>query len=270
MAATTVPVVKWDNVNVDNLVFGEVTINKQGGRSIPVTYRQDGKTTPLLVQFPKARLPFGGMSTYVDKNDGRASSSISIGFDSSDVEGMSPTMQKLFALFKTFDERCIGAAQENAGTWFVLQRNGETGKYDPLTPEQVKGMWTDSIKWPKPDAKTGVVPDYAPTVKAKVPVYKGGTVGTQYYGQEKQDGKPCPIASEDVTMGADAVCLWELYGIWVVQGSCGASWTCKQVKNYGNNQLTSCAIQTESDDEAEADEDDDDATDGPTLKRQKQ
>ncbi len=271
MASTSaIPVTDWKAVNYENFSFRDVSINKQGGgRNVQVQYKspEDGKVTAFRMLTPRMRFPFGGCSTFTDATDpSKSSSSVSVGFDSKDPSSMSPVCQEFFRFFEGLDAYFLEAAKNNAAAWFPPKQNKQTRLFEAPSPDQIEGMWTESIKWAKPDA-TGTIPDYPPTVKSKIRIVKGNMM-TMFFNNDKP---PTLITSEDVTSNSEGVCLWEMVGIWIVQGKLGISWSCIQVKSYGTSFPTTYAIHTESDDEVDdcPGLEDAETADGSAPKRQK-
>jgi len=230
----------WKNFDRNGLRFGKPSDYQTGGGStVPITYAdpRTGTEGKITMQTPRMTAPFG-VSSFKGKGvEDRASVSMSLSFKGQEQDAR---IQKFYEFFEDLDAVVLEAACTNRTTWFKKTHNKKTKQLEPPTNEMIAAMWTDSIKMPTKEEYK----ECAPTVKSKVPV-RYDQIMTQFYDNNKE-----LIASNDVPKGGEVVCLWDLTGVWQVQGRFGLSWSCVQVKSYGGGVPQGYAMRTESDDES--------------------
>lgn len=181
-----------------SLVFSSLEKTRQGGKQVFVS-REEMPKAKVIVQTPALHLPWG-ITPYQDKATG-AIQSFSMDVSFRDAPEFLETMTAL-------DEVMIDACVSRSQDWF--------GK--PMSREIIQDM--DIVR---KCVKKPSNPQYAPTMRIKVPVING-VEQTRFYDEKRE-----PVDIEYVTKGSCVRVIMELSPVWFLNKMCGVSWKAVQV-----------------------------------------
>jgi hypothetical protein len=152
------------NANIDNVTFGEVKVNKQGGKGIMIKYNDQA----FQLRLPRMKFP-GGLIQREDSSSGNVSYSL-IG----SLKGCDPYAKErstddengpLYNFLLDFHDKIVKTATDNSAKWFGKKRSEDSIR------DSFKSMLSVSTD------KVGdeYVPNgkYPPSLRLKVPVYDG-------------------------------------------------------------------------------------------------
>ena len=161
---TTNAIIPAANLKFDKVTFGDIRVNKAGGKTIPIKY--DGQA--LQIRIPKMTYPMGIL---IKENDNGTSYTLSAtlrgcdnyakeraGKDTGDVGN-------LYNFILDLQEGLLKTAMTNSTRWFGKSRTEDVMRAlmkQSLSPsvEKINGEWVPSGKYP-------------PSLRMKVPVYDG-------------------------------------------------------------------------------------------------
>jgi hypothetical protein len=157
-------IVLSSNVNIDSVTFGEVKVNKQGGKGIAFKY--DNQSFQL--RLPRMKFP-GGLIQREDASSGNISYSL-IG----SLKGCDPYAKErsiddengpLYNFLLDLQDKVVSYATENSAKWFGKKRSEESIR------DSFKSMLSVSTD----KVENEYVPNgkYPPSFRLKVPVYDG-------------------------------------------------------------------------------------------------
>jgi hypothetical protein len=247
MATPAEMITRLKNFNPTEVTFGAARVNKQGGKSIPVTYQ--GKK--LVVQFPKTSSYGLVGQPPMDNPDGAKKYSTNLRL----TNGTS------------FCDKLL-AFEETVVDWITAHAGECLGQADQ--PKAViKALFYPIVKYPK-DKETGkVFYDRDPTTKLKISYWEdvwrvelfdseGKTIfepkmETLADPENPEAGTVAvdPTSPELAPSGTEFVGLMQCNGIWVAGGRCGVTWQLVQAQIKQPVRLAGFCIQAESDDEEE-------------------
>jgi len=197
-------IIKAQNLDADELMFGEVKKTASGGKSVYInTLNGNG----LIIQTPFMRTPFG-IKTYDEES---TNFSVDLSLDDSEV------CTRIKENFGKLDERMIADAIKNSLEWFQ-KKKVEKNVLNELYNKQVRYSY---------DKTTGEINDkYAPTIKFKVPFYDGKFT-CKVYDENKE------LITDDLkevlVPGCEIKALLQCGGIWFISGKYGITWRAKQL-----------------------------------------
>jgi hypothetical protein len=202
------------NVSIENIKFGAVKTQPNGGKSIYISHNN----SPLIIQTPEMRCPFG-LSKW-DKtekgSDGIEKDSFKydllLGFDGKDTR---ENIQIFYDKLEAFDKMLITAGVSNSMNWL--------GK--KITSEEVIGeLFTPMIRHSR-DKNTGEINDkYAPTFKVTIP-YRDGKFQCDVFNKDRSE---VDLTSVNLA-GARVTAIIQCVGIWVVGKKYGCSFKVLQM-----------------------------------------
>lgn len=178
-------------------IFGPVEKTKLGGKIIELSYPGVRR---LQLQTPTVALPFGLNKPFADGDI--QSFSVDLSFRGHEN---SPAIEAFMSKMRQLDDVILKAAVANSQEWFGKQKSEEIVRefFRPLVRE----------------AKD---PQYAPTMKVKIPNYNG-TPSTRFFDENKEPGEMSILVK-----GARAKFLLEVTSVWFVNNNFGISWRMRQ------------------------------------------
>lgn len=217
MSAT---IIHAKNFNPKEITYGNVKINKHGGKAIYLGYQ--GK--PLRIQLPKMVMPFGvGAFEDASKNV-KYSLGVSFGDDN----------ENLVEKFQALEEKTIDYIAEHSVE--IFGKKTEKSIVVHMFKKFVSLSTTDGV----PDGK------YPPTFRAKFFVKENGEFNVDAFSAKKVNGGYEKIkidvdnAADILQKGMQCQTIMECTGIWVVGSGLGIGWRVAQMKLYENeNKLPS-------------------------------
>jgi len=184
------------------LTFSTLEKNRLGGKQCFVS--RAGTKSKILLQTPPLFLPWG-ITPYQDVNSGAVQSwSMDLSFKGADTD---PAIAEFLAKMRALDEALVDVATERSPEWF-----GKTMNRD-LVAEFTRKFVRDPTN-----------PQYAPTMKVKVPCVNG-MEQTKFYDEQRQ-----PVPMEYCTKSSQVRVILELSPVWFLNKSVGLTWKALQVQ----------------------------------------
>lgn len=160
----TMAIISSSNLDSSKISFGDIRLNKAGGKSVPIKYNGQ----PLNIRLDKTTYPMG---VNVKETENGTSYTMSLtlkGCDPYAKERAGPETGSVGALYnflQDLQKRVLDSAEQNSVKWFGKTRSRsvlEDTMKQFISPsvEKVNGEWVASGKYP-------------PSLKMKVPVYDG-------------------------------------------------------------------------------------------------
>ena len=219
----------------ENVVFLPPKLNKLGGKSVLMNYKDGEKSSQYILQTCRVRVPFGIDQNKQDNGGVKYHISFSLANDSTENEQLKTFTKNIRAV-----DYIAKQFPQNDESWFDKK----------LKPEIVEEFYKSAEKFPK-DSK------WPSTLKAKLPFDRKGVPQFVLYDENK---KPINILDSDGNMntdcipkGSEAVFLLQPTGVWFVgKTQYGVAYKVVQGKIYKGNKLTGYSIVDEE--EVEEDE----------------
>jgi len=160
----TIAIVSSSNLDVNKVSFGDIRLNKAGGKSVPIKYNGQ----PLQIRLEKSAYPMG---VNVKETENGTSYTMSLtlkGCDSYAKERAGPeagSVGVLYNFLQDLQTKVLESAEVSSVKWFGKTRSRtvlEDTMKQFISPsvEKINGEWVPSGKYP-------------PSLKMKVPVYDG-------------------------------------------------------------------------------------------------
>lgn len=202
---------------VQNLSFGKPTVNKSGGKQIPIfnAVARSGlkMSTPMMTTWGVNRNDF----------DGKVSYDMSLQFPS--PEYSTPETTAFLENMKQFEAELLNEAHKNSKTWFGKQHS----------PDVIAAFLTPTLRYSK-DKATGE-PDYSkqPTMRLKFSYYDG-VIKSEVYDMNKEMVFPKMVPADDgsglkpvdimdvISKGDEVTCILQCGGVWNAAGKFGVTW----------------------------------------------
>lgn len=225
------------DVNVENFNFGDITVNKYGGKSCRVTYSGQ----EFYFQTPRMRIPYG-LGVYEEKDgDGnviKEKYSLDFSFngfelDEDDTPG-NPKVRGLFTMMEQMQKLLIEKAVENGEEWFAI---------DDLNHSAAKVLTRDVLKYARDKVTKKITDKYPPTFKAKLRHWNG-EFKVKAFGPDR-----APVdLSTSCPKGTEGVAIIKLNMLTFAGGKCGYSFDVHQIKLYPRAQMPDYAFIEDDDD----------------------
>ena len=157
-------IISSSNLDISKVSFGDIRLNKAGGKSVPIKY--NGQS--LQIRLEKATYPMG-VNVRESENGTNYTLSLTLkGCDPYAKERAAPELGSLGVLYnflQDFQSKLLDHAETSSVKWFGKTRSRsvlEDTMKQFISPsvEKVNGEWVASGKYP-------------PSLKMKVPVYEG-------------------------------------------------------------------------------------------------
>lgn len=213
----------------ENLSFSEPKKNSMGGNNVLINYEINGRPSPIIIQTPRLRVPFG-----IDKQEpeggGASRFYVNLSLNNTGATG------KFFDVIKSIEQVVKNTAVEQSEQWFGKKK----------TLEVVEELMRSTIKYPK-DTK------YDPTLKIKLPFNNNGPTYTLYDESKEKikiylDGE---LDLSCIEKGCDLTCIIQCTGVYFIgKSQFGIGWRLLQAKVHRANKLSGYSI-VDKDDELE-------------------
>ena len=203
----TTPVLSASDIDMDNITFDDVSVNKYGGKSVSLKYNSN----QIRMVTPKMPMPFG-VGVYTPEDGGSTKYSVQVSFrEKDDTEEVSA----LHDFFSSLDDKLVEGACENSLAWFGKKK---------MTPEVVEAILKPSLQYSM-DRDTGErLTQYAPRISVKIPVY-GDDIGCRFYDS---DGEKITVDGsqlrELLTKGTLVEMKIRCRSLWLRAGQFGLTW----------------------------------------------
>ena len=160
----TIAIISSSNLDISKISFGDIRLNKAGGKSVPIKFNGQ----PLQIRLEKTAYPMG---VNVKENENGISYTMSLtlkGCDAYAKDRAGPeagSVGNLYNFLQDLQMKVLDSAETNSVKWFGKTRSRsvlEDTMKQFISPsvEKVNGEWVASGKYP-------------PSLKMKVPVYDG-------------------------------------------------------------------------------------------------
>jgi len=157
-------IISSSNLDVSKISFGDIRLNKAGGKSVPIKYSNQ----PLQIRLEKAMYPMG---VNVKESDNGINYTMSLTLKGCDpyakdrAGSEAGTIGVLYNFLGDLQTKLLDTAETNSVKWFGKSRSRsvlEDTMKQFISPsvEKVNGEWVPSGKYP-------------PSLRMKVPVYDG-------------------------------------------------------------------------------------------------
>ena len=217
-------VLNFNEINVNNLTFGEPKVNALGGTSVYVSYNGE----KVCVQVPKHKCPFGLSCQAFDGAPEKYEVSISL-------NGSTEKAQQWKDWALSLDEKVKNEAVKNSKAWFKANKEKSASVVEELYRPMV--MESKSTKQ-----------EYPPTQKFKIP-FKEGKCYASIFNDKKEEAN-----MDIIQKGCNIVLIAELQGLWFVGKQFGVTWKVVQAKVYPLLTLQAYAFKDEDDEETNEEE----------------
>lgn len=181
----TIAIVSSSNLDINKVSFGDIRLNKAGGKSVPIKYNGQ----PLQIRLDKTVYPMG---VRVTENENGTTYNMSLtlkGCDPYAKDRAGPdagSVGTLYNFLQDLQKKILDTAETNSTKWFGKSRSRsvlEDTMKQFISPsvEKVNNEWVASGKYP-------------PSLKMKVPVYDGRVAMdvTDSYG------KPVEVTTDNI------------------------------------------------------------------------
>jgi hypothetical protein len=183
---STAAIISSASIDVNKVTFGDIRMNKAGGKSVPIKY--NGQS--LQIRIPRMGYPMG---IQIKDNENGTSYTISAtlkGCDPYAKEMAGPEVGEIGNLYNfliQLQERLVKYATENSGKWF-----GKARKEDVIR-DTMKAILNPSVE--KVDGEWRPTGKYPPSLRMKVPVYDGKvSMDVANY-----DGRPIEVDTDNLS-----------------------------------------------------------------------
>lgn len=182
----TIAIVSSSNLDINKVSFGDIRLNKAGGKSVPIKYNGQ----PLQIRLDKASYPMGVNVKETDNGTAYTMSLTLKGCDPYAKEragAEAGSIGNLYNFLQDLQKRILDSAETNSVKWFGKTRSRsvlEDTMKQFISPsvEKVNGEWVPSGKYP-------------PSLKMKVPVYDGRVAMDVTDSQ----GRPVEVTTDNIT-----------------------------------------------------------------------
>ncbi len=181
----TIAIVSSSNIDITKVSFGDIRLNKAGGKSVPIKYNGQ----PLQIRLEKTSYPMG-VNVKETENGTNYTMSLTLkGCDPYAKERAGSeigTLGTLYNFLQDLQLKVLDSAETNSVKWFGKTRSRsvlEDTMKQFISPsvEKVNGEWVPSGKYP-------------PSLKMKVPVYDGRVAMDVTDSQ----GKPVELTTSNI------------------------------------------------------------------------
>ena len=181
----TIAIVPSSNLDINKVTFGDIRLNKAGGKSVPIKYNGQ----PLQIRLEKTSYPMG-VNVKETENGTNYTMSLTLkGCDPYAKDRAGPEAGATGTLYNFLQDlqlKVLDSAETNSVKWFGKTRSRsvlEDTMKQFISPsvEKVNGEWVASGKYP-------------PSLKMKVPVYDGRVAMDVTDSQ----GKPVEVTTDNI------------------------------------------------------------------------
>lgn len=207
-----------NEIPVSEITYNEPRQNNHGGNMVGLSF----KGSKILMQIPKAKVPFGVNSMTTENNEVRKSLDISF----SGLENK-PALQVFYDWVRDLDERNQEMAVKNSEVWLKKKMSREVvGElYKPLINDKSEGK-------------------YPATMRFKLPTNSEGDFTGNVFAPDRTR-----MTLDDVSKGSEVTLLVEAQPMWFVNKQFGVTFRILQIKLYKKAGLDEYAFRDDDDDD---------------------
>ena len=181
----TIAIISSSNLDINKISFGDIRLNKAGGKSVPIKFNGQ----PLQIRLEKSTYPMG---VNIKDNENGTSYTMSLtlkGCDPYAKDRAGPEVGSIGNVYNFLQDlqlKVLDSAEVNSVKWFGKTRSRsvlEDTMKQFISPsvEKVNGEWVASGKYP-------------PSLKMKVPVYDGRVA----MDVTDSTGRPVEVTTENL------------------------------------------------------------------------
>ena len=181
----TIAIIPSSNLDINKVSFGDIRLNKAGGKSVPIKYNGQ----PLQIRLEKTSYPMG---VNVKETENGTSYTMSLTLKGCDPYAKEPagpeagSIGTLYNFLQGLQKKVLDTAEATSVKWFGKTRSRsvlEDTMKQFISPsvEKVNGEWVASGKYP-------------PSLKMKVPVYDGRVA----MDVTDSFGKPVEVTTDNI------------------------------------------------------------------------
>ena len=227
-------IIKPKKVQLSEIDFSDVKINKYGGKSVYVNHNKG----QLWIQIPEMTIPWGiNKDEIKDSKTGDTTGykySLSLSFRGCEER---PELQEFQSVLESIDELMVKAGKDNSLSWL---------KQKAPSLDVTRALYSTTLKKSK-DPETGE-PDgrYPDTFRGRLRHYDGKFV-TEVFSKDKKEVSDVEAA---LVKGTKLKSILKCSGIWFAAGKFGLSWEFAQMRITSSQQkITGYSFISDSDDE---------------------
>ena len=228
-----------NSVDVANFSFGDITVNKYGGKSSRVKYNGED----FYFQTPRMRCPYGlGCYEETDGDGNTIKKKYSLdfsfaGYEETDTgEASNPKVRDLFNMMEGLQDLLVATAIENSESWLGIDEADESA---------AKVLTRPVLKYARDKVTKKITHKYAPTFKAKVG-YWDGRFSVNAFNEKKEEITDLP---SECPKGTEGVAIIRLSNVTFAGGKCGYSFQVYQIKLYRPAGMPTYAFLDDDDDD---------------------
>lgn len=207
-------VVRFSDIIVDSLKFGEVTQSKTGGKMVNITHNNK----VLIFQTPKLAAP-GGAREFFDKTQPDKLQSIVL--NGSLGRGEEPAVQAFADVIEAFEQRVLAVASERSKEWFG----------DSFTEAEFK-----KSKMFKSQIRRDEEGKYPPSLQMKF-LYYDGRCQTKCYDTNRN-----AVDYHYIGKGSRVEAIVEVKSVWIIDNKFGVSFKVLQCRAEKNQKIDDYAF----------------------------
>jgi hypothetical protein len=200
--------------STENITFGASKLMPSGGKSIPLSYKQNDNVVNFVFVTPRM-LSFG-INSWRDPNNINVEPVYSITMSFLGLEN-NPKLAEFYKAINSIDEWALDAASKNSWDW--LSRKN-------LSRETIKSIYNPCIKVPL-DSITGLPNDKPHSIKIKIKAKDSG-FQTTFFDKEK-NVIPGTHIEKVFNIGSYTRAMIQCTGFWTTAGKVGLSWKILQM-----------------------------------------
>lgn len=204
-------------INVNDIVYNEPKQNQHGGNMVGLSFK-GGK---VVMQVPKASIPFGVNTMTTENNEVRKSLDISFKGLENNLK-----LQDFYDFVRGLDERNQEMAVKNSPEWLKKKMSAEVVSelYKPLVNDKSEGK-------------------YPATMRFKLPTDNDGNFTGKVFSPTRE-----PMTLDDVTKGSEVSLIVEIQPMWFVNKQFGMTFKVAQIKLYKKASMDEYAFRDDDDD----------------------
>jgi hypothetical protein len=214
--------------------FGEPKKNTMGGSNVLISYNNGNGNTPLVIQTPRLRAPFGS-NCQVPEGGGPNKYSVNLSVSDGDN-----SVGKFFNIIKNIEKAVKDTGVKNSELWFGKKKSSDV----------VDELMRSIVKYPK-DTK------YNPTIKFKLP-YNDKGPQFNLEDENKQSINVWVEGNMDLSCiepGCEMTAIIQCTGVYFIgKTQFGIGFKILKARVYSSNQLKNLTI-VDDEEEEEAYED---------------
>lgn len=229
-----------DSLNINDITYGPVKKNDNGGKSIYVLHNKK----PILMQLPTMFSAPYGLSAWENK-DGKTSYTLDLSFQGIDER---PKLKEFYEKIENLDKKVIDSCYENE--WLQLDEEANS-------KQVVKSNYSSKLGFSKDKVTKKRDNKYPPKFTLKLLKNNDDKFSCKVFDDKKQEIE----LTKDNTKSAKITSILKLGGIWIVNQKFGLTWNVVQLKVQPPSKITGYAFKSVQDDIGDSSDNEEDESD---------